>query len=247
MLPTLQIGPLAIQAPGFFLLVGVWLGLVLAEKYAPDRKINPTQINSLMLNAMLIGIISARLAYVIRFPEAFLANPMGILSLNASLLDPLAGFSMACVYSYGYLQRRKLPTWAVLDALTPAFATLALAIGLSHLASGQAFGSPTELPWGIWLWGSTRHPSQIYEILAAGIILIILWPGRKILKERPEGVFFVEFISLSAGSRLFLDAFRGDSLMLPGGFRLAQVIAWFILALSLWMRHRLMNTRGQKS
>ena len=34
MLPILQVGPLAIQAPGLILLLGLWLGLALAERTA---------------------------------------------------------------------------------------------------------------------------------------------------------------------------------------------------------------------
>lgn len=247
MLPTLQIGPLAIQVPGFVMLIGLWFGLALSEKYAPRRRVDPAQINNLVFTAILTGILGARLAYVIRYPGAFLANPMDILSLNPSLLDPLAGLAVTALVGYGYLQRKKLPPWPFLDALTPALAALALAAGLSHLASGQAFGSLTSLPWGIWLWGAIRHPSQVYEILAAGLILFILWPGRRYLYERSYGLYFTEFICLSAGSRLFLEAFRGDSLSLPGDFRLAQVVAWIILAISLWMHHRLVNTQAQET
>ena len=108
-----------------------------------------------------------------------------------------------------------------------------MAFGLAHLASGLAFGSPTQLPWAIELWGAARHPSQAYEILAAAVILIILWPGRERIYAWPSGRYFLSFIALIAGSRLFLEAFRGDSMLTPGGFRLAQVIALLVLVLCL--------------
>jgi len=48
-----------------------------------------------------------------------------------------------------------------------------------------------------------------------------------------NGQRFLTFLTLSAGARLFLEAYRGDS-VLWGGFRSAQVIAWLILAICLW-------------
>jgi len=44
---------------------------------------------------------------------------------------------------------------------------------------------------------------------------------------------FLLFAALTAGARLFLEAFRGDSTLILGGLRLAQVIAWVMLAATL--------------
>ena len=112
--------------------------------------------------------------------------------------------------------------WPTLDALTPLLAVMAIALGLSHLASGAAFGATTQVPWGIELWGAKRHPSQVYEILAAVAILLILWPG-KWGEQEPAGRYFLLFVTLSALAQLILEAFRGDSLLLPGGWRAAQI------------------------
>jgi len=44
---------------------------------------------------------------------------------------------------------------------------------------------------------------------------------------------FLAFLALAAGSRLFLEAFRGDSALILGGIRAAQLAAWAILAAAL--------------
>jgi thiol-disulfide isomerase/thioredoxin len=41
------------------------------------------------------------------------------------------------------------------------------------------------------------------------------------------------FLALYSGQRVFLEAFRGDSLLLPGGWRAAQVIGLVVLGVSL--------------
>jgi phosphatidylglycerol:prolipoprotein diacylglycerol transferase len=115
--------------------------------------------------------------------------------------------------------------------LTPLFATLAIGLSLSHLAAGTAFGSPTDLPWAIELWNATRHPAQIYEFVAALLIFGFVWVRKT--DPRP-GTLFLAFTALTAASRLFLEAFRGDSILIFGSLRLAQIIAWIVLAAALF-------------
>lgn len=233
MFPILQVGPLALQVPGLVLLVGLWLGLLLAERRARRVGDNPADIYNLVFIGLIAGVVGARLSYAISYPEAFSGNLMNLVSLNPGLLDPFAGALIAITAIVIYMYRKQLPVWRTLDNLTPLFAVMSIAIGISHLASGNAFGKPTDLPWGIQLWGSIRHPSQIYEIITATITFIaILIIDRSQWSESP-GNTLLAFIILTATSRLFLEAFRGDSLIIANGIRLAQVIAWLLLATCL--------------
>ncbi len=234
MLPILQIGPLAVQTPGLILLAGVWIGLSLAERYAGQFKANPAHLYNLAFNALIAGILGARLFYAARYPSAFLAAPLSLVSLNPGLLDPAGGLAAGLVTALVYGRRKGMGLWPTLDALTPALAAFMLALALANLASGNDFGAPTELPWGIELWGARRHPSQIYEALAAGLILWVVWPTRQ-RGEQAAGAMFLKFVALTSGARLFLEAFRGDSNILAAGIRAEQVAAWVVLAVALWL------------
>jgi len=238
MLPVLNIGPLALQTPGLVMLIGLWLGLSLAEKFSAKRGVSPNMLYNLAFITLVMGVIGARLAYLFRYPEAFANSPLSLISLNPGLLDPVGGLAAGLISGAIYAQRKKMALWPTLDALTPLLAVMAIALGLSHLASGAAFGATTQVPWGIELWGAKRHPSQIYEVMAAVAILLILWPGNWGHKE-PAGRYFLLFVMLSALAQLILEAFRGDSLLLPGGWRTVQIRAWLLLAASLWGLHRM--------
>ena len=114
---------------------------------------------------------------------------------------------------------------------------------LSHLAAGTAFGSPTILPWGIDLWNATRHPTQIYELLASLLTFSLLWFPKRDLRP---GILFLSFTAWTAGWRLFLEAFRGDSILVFGEFRLAQVVAWMMLAAVLFASESLRRVSSEK-
>ncbi|MDH5507732.1 MAG: prolipoprotein diacylglyceryl transferase, partial [Anaerolineae bacterium] len=137
-----------------------------------------------------------------------------------------------------YGQRKGLRLRPTLDALTPVLAVLAIALAMANAASGKAFGAASELPWAIQLWGAMRHPTQIYQLLAAGWIAWCVAPSRT-ENQQPEGTLFTKFVIYSAAAHLFLEAFRGDSILLPNGWRSTQVLAWSILAIGLWAYGRL--------
>jgi prolipoprotein diacylglyceryltransferase len=140
----------------------------------------------------------------------------------------------ALIAALWYGQKYQLDYWSTLDLFTPAFATLSLFIGLAHLASGSAFGSASDLPWSIELWGARRHPTQIYEMISAALVLTIILKMFSSKKILPKGILFLTFLILTTASRLFLEAFRGDSQMI-GNVRTAQLAAWLILAVSLFL------------
>ena len=210
-------------------IIAAWLGLVLAERRSHREGVSKEALNNLVFYGLIAFVISGRFFHALSHLPAYLASPLSLFSPNPDLFDLTGALVGTALIMLLLCRRQKIPILNALDALTPFFAVLAIGIGLMHLAAGTAFGRPSQLPWAIELWGQSRHPSQIYETLAALAILIILW--FPVYRLRP-GAFFFLFISFSAGIRLFLEAFRGDSIYLPGGVRQAQVAAFVILLLS---------------
>ncbi|MBE0698218.1 MAG: prolipoprotein diacylglyceryl transferase [Anaerolineaceae bacterium] len=238
MLPVINIGPLALPAPQLILLIGFWLGLEISEKQASHFKIDAAKIYNLVLIAMLAGLVGARLAYAIQSPAAFRESPLNLLALRPEMLDGTGGWLAALAAGLIYMRVKKLALWPAFDAVSGLLVVLGVSVGLAHLASGDAFGAPTQLPWAIRLWGAQRHPSQVYETLAALLVGIATWPGRRIsrasIQPGREGLRFWAFIALSAAARIFLEAFRGDSILLADSLRIAQLVAWVALGFSLW-------------
>jgi len=204
MFPILQIGSLALPVPGLTLLVGVWIGLWLAEKDAARLQLNPEAVYNLAFTGLAAGLIGARLAYVARYASAYAADPLGVFSLHPATLAPNEGGLTGVAAAFLYGVRRKLPLRLTLDALTPVVAVMGVAVAVAHVASGDAFGAAAPaayggVPWSIYLWDEYRHPSQVYELIAALGVLGLWW------RTRRRGLFvgfnFLLVIALSAAAR----------------------------------------------
>jgi|YNPNPStandDraft_1061719.scaffolds.fasta_scaffold04560_7 phosphatidylglycerol:prolipoprotein diacylglycerol transferase len=248
MFPVLHVGRVALQTPDLLILLGIWVGVMLIEKFAERFSISTKQLENLTLWSLLSGLVGARLLYFLKFPQAFLANPLDILSLRPFLLDFEGGVTVALIVALIYGQKRKMSFWSTLDALTPGFAVFAVSLGLAHLASGNAYGIETRLPWGIELWGAVRHPVQIYETLAAMLILYLVLPlkfRQETIERQKRGVLFLKFVALSAAANLLLDTFRAEGIRWFGVVRAGQVTAWLVLALSLWLIGRRQQTETE--
>jgi phosphatidylglycerol:prolipoprotein diacylglycerol transferase len=117
---------------------------------------------------------------------------------------------------------------------------LALAVaGVGLLLSGDAFGVPTTLPWGVPLFGTQRHPTQLYGALAALLVGVALSAAEHFASaKRPlaPGRLAAGFLALHGLSLLLIEALRADSLTLGDGVRATQIVG---LALLLAGLHRL--------
>jgi len=209
------------------LVVAAWIGLTLSERRAERHGVHKDDLNNLIFYSLTAFIIGGRASFVLQNIAAFSKSPIGILSINPDLFDPLGALAFAVIIAIIYGQKRGLDLWTSLDALTPFFAVLAIGLGFSRLAAGTSFGIETNLPWGMDLWNATRHPTQIYEILASFGTFLLLW--RKKHDPRP-GILFLTFSALTAGYHLFIEAYRGDSTLVFMGLKQEQLIAWIVLA-----------------
>ena len=249
MFPIIQVGPMALQAPGLILLVGLWLGLLLSERLAPRFRAKPNDVYNLVFVGLIAGVLGARASFVIQNFEVFLLNPINIFSLNPGLLDPIGGTAIGLISILVYGSRKGINWKPTLDAISPFLCVIVIAFGFSNLASGNAFGAETTLPWGINLWGEMRHPTQVYQIIAGIVILGIIWPrtGDTNTVQRIPGETFLRFFVLYAGAWLFLAAFRGDSNVLTNGIRTDQVFAWLLLAVSMWVYGKLHQRKSEEN
>ena len=237
MYPLVQIGPFRLSSGGLVLLISLLLGSMLLSRVARARggAQLARQADNCFYPVLIGATIGARLWYGLfnldlygRNPGLFVALRVGDFAWPGALLGGLLAGYLWC--RWNQFDELKLADSAALVLPT----TQALAsVGL--LLSGEAFGVPTDLPWGVPLFGTTRHPTQIYLALAALISLgLLLWLARRPL---PIGGLMAAYLGLQGLTLLLIEALRADSLLLPGGVRAAQVFGLLLLLYALyWAR-----------
>jgi phosphatidylglycerol:prolipoprotein diacylglycerol transferase len=233
MLPVIQLGPLSIQTHLLLLLVAAWAGLAVAAYVARQGGIDGDHIYNAGLYALVASLLAARLGHVVLYWQAYRAQPLDIIGLNTRAFAPWPGVLAAALTAGWYIHWRHLAWHNVIDAFAAGMLMALAVLDLDNLLTGQAIGAPSSLPWAVSAYGgATRHPSQIYELLATLVTLAaVLWVCRR--NDRPGTGAWVALLGYGL-SRLLLEPFRADSAVLPGGLRTAQVLGLAAALLALW-------------
>ncbi len=242
MFPVIRIASLTIQARGLILLIAFWLASSAAERAARRLSLRGDDVYNLGFYGIVAGLLGARLGYVIQYWSVYQNDLGAIFALNLNTLSPVAGLLAAFAVAYWHARRKGIADRRLLDALTPGLIVFAAGLALADLASGDGYGAPVQLPWSIDLWGELRHPTQMYHLLVAIGIGVVVWRF-----SRPfDGARFGLFAALYAASRLLLEAVHGDSATFAGVrvvqlWSLAALVAALVL-LRHWAEKRVEDT-----
>jgi phosphatidylglycerol:prolipoprotein diacylglycerol transferase len=242
--PILNVGPAAIQLPGLILLAGFWVSLQVAGRRAKKRGLSEDAVFNAGFVALSAGLVGARLGYVVLHWSAYQNDLSGILALTTGGLSVPAGLLAGSAGAALYLHRHRPPVAELLDVLAPAVALMLAFISFANLSSGAAYGQLSDVPWAIDLWGARRHPTQLYELLAALFTFGLLL---KVESRRPyTGFLFGLLVAVYSGARLFLEAFRADPWVLADGYRATQAIGLGMLLAAMWWmsRHAVARAEG---
>lgn len=245
MIPIIEIGPLAIQAAGFFIFISFAVGTWLTAKFAESLGTNSESIENGILIIFGVFLISARLGFVLQNPQIFIENPIEIISISPKTLNINFGILVSAITTAALAQRNHLPLWPTLDTLSPLLILSVTGMHLANFANGDAFGLPTELPWGLEIWGAKRHPVQIYTVILLASYLFWLLIYTKGLKQTGfmhSGILFSVSVAVIAVVTIFSRAFLAEKLLL-GRVDLIQLTGLVFLIVYLGViYHRLFQS-----
>jgi phosphatidylglycerol---prolipoprotein diacylglyceryl transferase len=169
-------------------------------------------------------------------------------------LNALPVLAIGAFAYLAYLRRQGLPAERVFDVIAPiaAFA-LAAQYGIGTLLAGTAFGTPTDLPWGIsfppgspayQIFGPTPlQPVQLY--LGLSFLIIGVVASFVPLAPRPGQRALLTFIAIAV-VYLTISPLRGNtsSFITGGRPRMSEIVALIMLLYCSLMAWRLRATRG---
>jgi phosphatidylglycerol:prolipoprotein diacylglycerol transferase len=241
--PLIELGPLRLSSGGLVLLISVLLAQSLLVRAARARSSDELveRAERCFYPALLGSVVGARLWYGVlnwdlyrQAPELFIALRVGEFAWPGALL----GGSLA---GYLWCRWRRVEPLELADCAALALPPAQALASIGLLLSGEAFGEPTSLPWGIPLFGATRHPTQLYFALAALLSYSVI---RVVARRRPlPGTLAAVYLCLQGMTLLLVEALRADSLLFPAGVRAGQVFGLVLVLLALlWMRGRSSGT-----
>lgn len=254
---------------GVIVMIGVVVGALIVERELKRRGENGDRIWDALIWVLPIGIIGARLWYVLNAiaggNRSYIENPASIIRVWEGGLHIFGGFLFGTIALLIYLRRNKLDPWLFLDAAGPA-ALVGQGIGrLANFINQELYGPPTTLPWGIPIQAEHRlpqyqdlglfpveatrfHPTFAYEMLwnfaSAGLLL---WLSRRYKEDMKPGTIFAGWLVLAGLGRVIIEFFRPDQPKIPGlGISYSSIFAALMAisgAILLLARYKAINLK----
>lgn len=220
---------------GVLISIGVLLGTILALKEAKKVGVKEDDLIDLLLFAIPSALIGARLYYVIFSWDYYKENLDQILNFRGGGLAIHGAIIAAIIVGIIFTKKRSLDFWQIADIAAPSL-ILGQAIGRwGNYINQEAYGTPTDLPWGIIIDGVKVHPTFLYESIGNFVIFIILLWYRK--KTRVSGEVFLLYLILYSFIRFLVEGLRIDSLML-GPIRMAQLVSISAIIISFYFLYK---------
>ena len=197
-----QLGPLAVRWYGLAYLLGFLLAYLGLRRLIRRGELRMTYEGLADLVGWLIAgvVVGGRAGWWVFYHRGGAVEPwyepFAVWHGGMSFHGGLAGVAVVLLV---WAWAKKAPFWNLADA-----AALVAPVGLffgrvANFINAELVGRPTDLPWGVRFPGDTvaRHPSQLYEALLEGLLLLaILWGVRtwhRPAEGRLAGLFLIGY------------------------------------------------------
>lgn len=258
----ISIGPLRLRWYGIMYLVAYFVGyrLVLARIRRGASALTRKDLDALIPYLVIGMLIGARLVYVFvyDFPE-YRAHPWSALAIwTGGLSFHGAILGMACAIAL-FARRYRVPMLAVTDIVALCGAPGLFFGRLGNFINGELYGRPSDLPWAMVFPKDPlhvpRHPSQLYEALAEGVLLSVsLWILDRVAHRRGwywDGLLTGAFVVGYAVVRILVEFTREPDAQLGfivfGKFSMGQLLSAIMLLVGIviLMASRYRASRGR--
>jgi phosphatidylglycerol---prolipoprotein diacylglyceryl transferase len=239
-----QVGPLAIRWYSLAYIAGLMIGwrYMLALARRTPQVVADRDVDDFLVWATLGVILGGRLGYVFFYqPAFFLENPLAILRVWQGGMSFHGGLLGVVIAGLIYVRVRLIPLLPFADLVVTA-APIGLFLGrIANFINGELWGRAADVPWAMVFPNGgphPRHPSQLYEALLEGLVLMIvlglLHPNEEV--RRRHGMLSGIFLLGYALARSAVELFRQPDVqigLLAGGTTMGQWLSAPMAALGV--------------
>ena len=193
-------------------ITGILIGWVLSKKFfISDNEIREKFDD--FLTYLIFGVIfGGRLGYVIFYDiNYYLNNFFDIFKIWQGGMSFHGGLLGVIIVSVIFAKRNNQNPFKYLDIVS-LVAPIGIFFGrIANFINGELYGIPTEKSWGVIfpkIDNLARHPSQIYEALLEGLILLIVLNFFINKKKFDHGFISSLFLILYGAFRIISEQFR---------------------------------------
>ena len=229
---------------GVIMAVAITIGTLVSNYIGEKKFLLPKDtIVDLAPYLIVLGILGARFYYCIlnydfylRFPTEILAIRHGGISIHGAILGGFLGLMI-------FAKRHHLSVKKLCDVSAIGL-VLAQSIGRwGNFFNSEAFGSPTNLPWKLYIAPQYRpipftnveyfHPTFLYESVLDFVIFSLLLFLLKKDFHKKEGNIALLYLILYSIVRIFVETLRIDSVRYVNGIPIAIIVSVGIILLAL--------------
>jgi phosphatidylglycerol:prolipoprotein diacylglycerol transferase len=237
----LTVGAFTLTWHGVFSVLGILAAIRMTQWLAwRQDRIDGDKIYDAAFWAVVVGLLGARIHFVVENWHLFQAAPIKVFYINEGGISQWGGIFGAMLGIWIWSYRNKVSFWKLLDAVSlPAL--VGLGVGrIGDVINGEHHGIPTTLPWGVRYVnphtlgqpGLVVHPEVAYEMIFCFGLVLLLLPYYSRLKTRfSDGVIGLWFLGLYAIGRFFLSYLRADQV--EYGLRQAQWASLVMVVLAI--------------
>ena len=237
-------GSFSLSWHGFFSFIAVATAVYLVGRWAPMKAIDPDDIYSIAIWAILGGIIGARIAHVVDNWGFYQYNLLQILFIWSGGIGIWGAILGGFIGGAAYALLQKHPVGVIADLTAPSL-LLVQSIGrIGDIVNGEHCARvATEFILAFnWIRpesdarvcangvGVPVQPVIAYEMLWNLGALFIIWKLRDRIK--PDGMLFALYLALYAVGRFFVTFLRQDKVWTLG-LQEAHFIAILVLAITI--------------
>ena len=194
---------------------------------------------------LLLGVvIGGRLGFMLLYDlPSFLKNPLHFFEFWQGGMSSHGGFIGVALACFIFSKQNKAPFLLLCDIVC-IMAPAGLFLGrIANFINGELWGRIADVPWAVIFPKSApsgtplsliapRHPSQLYEAVFEGLLLLIYTQIRyRQTKLKKPGQLTAEFIFIYAAVRIFCEFFREPDASLF--FGLSRGIFYSVLMIPL--------------
>lgn len=224
---------------GILIMLGVILAVVYASARSRQFGIRKDDLYDAVLFAVPLGIVCARIYYVIFEWEQYKDNLSEIFATWHGGLAIYGGIIGGIIVIVVLCKVKKIYVMDMLDLFASAVPIGQILGRWGNFFNCEAYGSSTSLPWRMVIGknleeagAAGNHPTFFYESAWNLIGFIILYFSSK--KRKYHGEILLLYLGWYGLGRFFIEGLRTDSLYLWGtGIRVSQVVALICIIIGL--------------